>query len=570
MRTQHHSKTSLYSFLFAAVCAVIFLISLSVNHDYFYKLAYDNLFCYQLKQLAALLVMWLLGGAFLLLIRTTLSDSMVILLSFPTGLCLWALASFFLLMLGIPYTVPAVAVTLLAVYVLIFFLRRRISNERLQTDSLHNLPSVSPRNFSILAIFLGVMLLCSTGILYVFLSYDSYFYFINYGNALTILKSFADIVGSNSFTLTNIGQFLPLVNSYASFWGLDQSFQIQAFLTFNLLACFFYGILRLFRKNLSTKKALFFSALLTLFLASSTCFIILSSWVLANMYCMVYLFLIVFVIELTCVEAVPHSPTDDSASAGKQTVHNPEVCILVSMFLTALALLRKDGIIFAAFLCVWIALRNVWSGKTQLLIFLPAAIVELWWLFYVRIVLNASVGQAVYSSVTNNKNIFLVVAAIVSTCVYILLVHPFLEQLFRNRLSFPQGETLLLYLGMIGLIGLLTLRDWNFIVDNVDMTIRNMLLFPSIWGISAVMYAMLIVITMLKKPFWDADTFLWLGYIILNFISYSMVDSKWFWVNWDDSYMRVFLQIVPVIVFICGKKLSVLLRSYTPDHNSES
>lgn len=548
MRTQHHSKTSLYSFLFAAVCAVIFLISLSVNHDYFYKLAYDNLFCYQLKQLAALLVMWLLGGAFLLLIRTTLSDSMVILLSFPTGLCLWAFASFFLLMLGIPYTIPAVAVTLLAVYVLIFFLRRRISNDRLRTDSLRNLPAVSPRNFSILAIFLGVMLLCSTGILYVFLSYDSYFYFINYGNALTILKSFADIVGSNSFTLTNIGQFLPLVNSYASFWGLDQSFQIQAFLTFNLLACFFYGILCLFRKNLSAKKALFFSALLTLFLASSTCFIILSSWVLANMYCMVYLFLIVFVIELD----------------------SPETDILVSMFLTALALLRKDGIIFAAFVCVWIALRNIRSKKTQLLVFLPAAIVELWWLFYVRIVLNASVGQAVYSSVTNNKNIFLVVAAIVGTCVYILLVHPVLDRFFQSRLSFSQGETLLLYLGMIIMIGLLTLRDWNFIVDNVDMTIRNMLLFPSIWGISAVMYAMLIVITMLKKPFWDADTFLWLGYIILNFISYSMVDSKWFWVNWDDSYMRVFLQIVPVIIFICGKKLSALLQSYTPDHNSES
>lgn len=562
MRTGRHSKSYLYSLLFLAVCAIIFAISLWINHDYFYQLAYDNLFCYQLKQLAALCIMWMIGVLFLLLIRTVLSDSMVILLGFPTGLCLWTFASFFLLMAGIPYTVPAVAVILLAVYVVLFFLRRRASGRQLpgkafpgreNASSTHGLSFFLSCNFPILSVLLGAMLLCSTGIVYVFLSYDSYFYFINYGNSLTILKSFADIVGSNSFTLTNIGQFLPLVNSYAAFWGLDQSFQIQAFLTFNLLACFFYGSLCLFRKNLSAKKALFFSALLTLFLASSTCFIILSSWVLANMYCMVYLFLIVFVIDV-----------------GNHGIHNPEVCILVSMFLTALSLLRKDGIIFAAFVCVWIALRDMWSKKTQLLVFLPAAIVELWWLFYVRIVLDASVGQAVYSSVTNNKNIFLVVAAIVGTCVYILLVHPFLEHLFRNRLSFPQGETLLLYLGMIGLIGLLTLRDWNFIVDNVDMTIRNMILFPSIWGISAVMYAMLIVITMLKKPFWDADTFLWLGYIILNFISYSMVDSKWFWVNWDDSYMRVFLQIVPVIVFICGKKLSVLLRSYTPDHNSES
>ena len=561
MRTGRYSKSYLYSFLFLAVCAIVFAISLGTNHGYFYKLAYDNLISYQFRQLAALCVMWALGAAFLLLIRTTLSDLMVILVGFPTGLCLWAFASFFVLMVGIPYTIPAVAVTLLTVYVAIFFLRRRACGRQLpgkafpgreNASSTHGLRFFLSCNFPMLSVLLGAMLLCSTGIVYVFLSYDSYFYFINYGNALTILKNFADVAGTNSFTLTNIGQFLPLVNSYAFFWGLDQSFQMQAFLTLDLLACFFYGSLRLFGKNLSTKKALFFSALLTLFLASSTCFVILSSWVLANMYCMVYLFLIVFVIELTCEETAF------------------ETDVLVSMFLTALTLLRKDGIIFAAFLCVWIALRNIRSKKAQIMIFLPAAITELWWLFYVRIVLEASVGQAVYSSITNNKNIFLVIAAIAGACLYILLVHPILEALFQKRFSFPQGETFLLYMGMLGMIGLLTLRNWNFIADNVDMTIRNMLLFPSIWGISAIMYAVLIVITMLHKPFWDADTFLWLGYIILNFVSYSMVDSKWFWVNWDDSYMRVFLQIVPVIAFICGKKLSALLRFYTPDHNSES
>lgn len=561
MRTGRYPKSYLYSFLFLAVCAIVFAISLGTNHGYFYQLAYDNLISYQFRQLAALCVMWALGAAFLLLIRTTLSDLMVILLGFPTGLCLWAFASFFILMVGIPYTIPAVAVTLLIVYVGVFFLRRRVSGRQLPGKPFPvREPAASSRglrlflsyNLPMLSGLLGAMLLCSTGIVYVFLSYDSYFYFINYGNALTILKNFADVAGTNSFTLTNIGQFLPLVNSYVFFWGLDQSFQLQAFLTLDLLACFSYGSLRLFGKNLSTKKALFFSALLTLFLASSTCFVILSSWVLANMYCMVYLFLIVFVIELTCEETAP------------------ETDVLVSMFLTALTLLRKDGIIFAAFLCVWIALRNLRSRKAQLIIFLPAAVTELWWLFYVRIVLEASVGQAVYSSITNNKNIFLVIAAIAGACLYILLVHPILETLFQKRFSFPQGETFLLYLGMIGIIGLLTLRDWNFIADNVDMTIRNMLLFPSIWGISAVMYAALVVVTMLHKPFWDADTFLWLGYLILNFVSYNMVDSKYFWVNWDDSYMRVFLQIVPVITFICGKKLSALLRSYTPDHNSES
>ncbi len=70
------------------------------------------------------------------------------------------------------------------------------------------------------------------------------FYFVNYGHTLTILGNFRDIVGENSFTLTNISQFLPLVHSYMSFWGLDQAYQIQAFLTLNISLPPFSCVLR--------------------------------------------------------------------------------------------------------------------------------------------------------------------------------------------------------------------------------------------------------------------------------------------------------------------------------------
>ena len=46
-----------------------------------------------------------------------------------------------------------------------------------------------------LLLFLGFAFLVATGFTYSFVSYDSYFYFINYGNTLTIVRNFQDIVG---------------------------------------------------------------------------------------------------------------------------------------------------------------------------------------------------------------------------------------------------------------------------------------------------------------------------------------------------------------------------------------
>lgn len=553
------SKTLVYSLCFAVLCALFFVISMFINQSYFEAIAYDSVFLYQLRQLAAIAVLFGIGVLFLCAAAKTLSPIWILCFSFPVGCCIWVFISLLLLLLGIPYTFCLTMGVIAALLLLVFFVCKR-RKKTLQSCFHHSQDALALSLF-----FFSIACIASSGFVYSFVSYDSFFYFTNYGHTLAVVHNFKDIVGANSFTLTNISQFLPLLNAYTSFWGLDQCYQIQAFMTANIAVCFAYGLYQccllpsaqgdsLLLPALSVKRrALLYTAVFTLLLLSSTSFIVISTWVLANMYCMAYLFMAFLAFFLL------------SHLSGEQS----DCLLLISLFLAALTLLRKDGIIFAAFLLICFCSAERFSKKQLAFLFLPAAASEAVWLFYVRIILDAKVSQATYSSIANNKNIFFVCCIILGSYCYILFVHDIFKWIEKN-IPFIT-EYLILFAGMFLLfIASFILKDANTIIDNVDFVIRNMFRYPSSWGISGFIFGILLVLSVVKRFELDYFHFVWSGYAFLNLISYCIVDSKWFWLNWDDSYNRVLLQIVPVFVFIMAVKLLPLLRSYTPDHSSGS
>lgn len=548
------------SFLFAALCALFFLCSMFVNRSYFEAIAYDSVFFYQIKQLAAIFLLFLIGGLFLCAAIRSLSPAWILCFSFPVGCCIWVFTSLTLLLIGIPYTV-FITLTVIALLLLSTIIFCPHAKEHL----VKNHP-FSPDFVPFLLVFFGAACIASSGFIYKFVSYDSYFYFTNYGHTLTIVNNFKDIVGENSFTLTNISQFLPLLNAYTSFWGLDQCFQIQAFLTADILICFAYGLYQyalrsytpdqkslLFPKCTPKQRALLISAVFTLLLLSSTSFVVISSWVLANMYCMLYLFMAFLAFFLL-----------SHLSADKW-----DIWLLICLFLTALTQLRKDGIIFAAFLLICFCTTDLFSKKQLALMFLPAVISEALWLFYVRVVLDAQVEQAAYTSIANNKNILFVCAIIIGSYCYLYMAHGIFQWIKKKIPALT--EYIILSAGMLLLFAVsFKIKNTDIIIDNVDFVIRNMFRYPSSWGISGLIFGVLIVLSVINRFELDYFQFVWSGYAFLNLISYCVVDNKVLWVNWDDSYNRVLLQIVPVFVFVMAVKILPLLQSCIPDHSSES
>ena len=240
---------------FAGISFCIFIFSMFFNKTYFNTIAYDNIFLYEGKQFAAILLLFAIGFLFLYLTRHTLSMQWCILFSFPCGICLWCFVSFLELLIGIPYGMVSTLLFLAGILAILFFFHKRCSG------LTQRIPFDKSSALFIFSLFTGAALLISGGLVYSFVSYDSFFYFTNYGHTLAILGNFKDIAGNNSFTLTNISQFLPVLNAYTSFWGLDQCYQMQAMLTFTVAASFFYGLYCFVLKAQQAASPLLFSRL---------------------------------------------------------------------------------------------------------------------------------------------------------------------------------------------------------------------------------------------------------------------------------------------------------------------
>ncbi len=554
---------------FAGACFLIFLISMIVNKGYFEPITHESVVWYQCRQALAILLLYLIGNLFLCFVTARLKAIFRVLFAFPIGMCLWVFVSYVSLLAGLPYTMYNTMLFLVMVLSMTYLAARRYhelldrsENKARAFASGRQIPDPGSdkagtpqacdrmRTSHLHLITLGIAMLCSTGWLYVMISYDSLFYFINYGRALTVYQGFDAIAGANSFTLTNITQFLPLVCSYTAFWGLDQAYQIHAFLACNVVAAFGVGMYLITAQGrecrISEKdknRTLLFAILLSTVLATSTCYLVISGWFLANMPCMAYIFFLYLAAVLY----------------RKKLISQNISCMLICISLAALALLRKDGIIYDAFFMVWMCSIELFSKKRMAMLFAPAAALTLSWLAYVRLGMNVGVGRGFYTSIANNKNIVLCIAVILACVLYIVIGHDVIKQICKN-IRFLHEVDIMYLVFVLGLLYVLILH-FDITIDDWDYAIRNLFLYPSSWGISAVLFGILIMLSFVIRFNLRGDHFVWIGYALLNLISYCYVDNKVFWVNWDDSYNRVLMQIVPVMLLIVGKELFTLLKT---------
>ncbi|MDE6421518.1 MAG: hypothetical protein K2K87_13500 [Lachnospiraceae bacterium] len=245
---------NLLPYLFCIFGVLLLAVSMFTNHEYFWHLAHSSVVWYQTKQVLALLLLYVIGYVFLKVIQHHLSELWICLLAFPTAVCLWCFCSEFLLLADFTYRFWRVCF-LMSAGILACYVFRRLRHIPLQpvslpADQTHARSRITAYG-RIAAIVIGVCCLVSTGWTYVLLNYDSYFYFSDYGKALTLMMSYKDIVSDNSFVLTNIGQFLPLVSSYMTYWGLDSGAPVLGFFTFNLFSAFSIAVYEQLRARFS-------------------------------------------------------------------------------------------------------------------------------------------------------------------------------------------------------------------------------------------------------------------------------------------------------------------------------
>lgn len=536
-----------WSYIFLIFSILLFIISMFSNKSYFEAISINTVYCYQTRQVLCILLLYAIGFSFLKAIQHKLDDLAVCLLSFPTALCLWSFSSELLLLCDITYRFWRV-LFLICIFIAACYLIRTIKHLPLIKSSLSFCKVAS--------IVIGISCLVSTGFLYIVLNYDSYFYFSNYGKALALMMSYKDIVSDNSFVLTNIGQFLPLVSAYATYFKIDTIIPIQAFMIINLLLAYTVCIYRYARNFLSFKKATEYAALFLLILVTCSPFFLFTNWILSNTWVMFYLFFMFWL-----------SLQEDAHSHNSGLYYGIDIALLICLFAIAITMLRKDGLVIVSFLFVCYSIKHSLEATTidsinriapfswyrwlrysllPALLLLPATAYLTFYIYYLRHIICAQTTLATGSSLLaehQTKPMLLIVGLVF---IYLLFLHIPAEIFFKKYL--PHIMTMVFIMGILSLC----LIDITRFIEYTDAWLRN--LGGTAFGYSAIGILLSFGICLLKKSNYDYPFYLSINYILLVLIIYWNKGNTE--TNIDNSGLRALYQIIPI--FFCSMAFRIL------------
>lgn len=479
-------------------------------------------------QLLTILALLLLGLFLIICMRKGVRDIWTLLLAYPVGIAAYVLAGFSLLIFHIPFRAASVLLVLAGICLLLFlwqkpagYLKNELSLFR--QDCVQN----SKKRWYLwltAAVVVFFAIFAVSGVLTVSLSNDSMYYYSLYSRALV---QYGVYRREFNVFLTDVGQGAALIGTLPFFFGFNETFGIQQFFNINFLAIFTYAVYeQAVCAGGKGKKQVLFAGLSLLVLLSSMPFVIVSKWVMANVYFMEYLF-------ICCYLAFRFQPKSDAEKERIQEGLLPVQGILVAM----LSLLRMEGTVFVLFAVLCISLLAYRNRELTFCFLLPTAFFQIVYDF--RIFLTMDIA-APYAFLTEKKAL-VQLAGIAAVLLYVLLI--------RNRhFKKLQEHMIFLIILVLLLVNLgLCILDWTLYVGNLQAFGAN-LFNQSGWGLfPCFVIAMLVLLPKKGYPLQYEDL-LWIGYLLIT-LAVCWARDGILREGVGDSGNRVLLQVVPLIVF---------------------
>ena len=403
---------------------------------------------FMLRQVLTILGLFAAGFIPLRLLRERIDTVWVLLLSFPIGLSIYSVAGFLLLVCGVGFGIPGILILYVLLIVAAFLLRNKQGEKGQYDIALTVGGSVTVAVLSVVA--------CS-GLLSQYVTNDSVYYYSMYPS---ILVKDGFLSPALDKFLTDVGQTTAVIQSLPFMMGFDETFGIQHFFNFNFVLIFFRALFDS-TEILKDKKGLriMLSAAGTLFLVTSEPFIVLSKWVLSNVYFMDFLFILVLI----------------SLKAAKDERVSRDYAFLIILLASMLTMCRMEGGVMVFVIALTLSVLPF--GKRDMLILygLPLALMEL--SYYGTIYLK--IGVDPLYSFLSIKTVLMMAGLIFLYFVYIIFV--------RERLD--KGIVLLLlFIALLaGNLGLLAINHSRYIAD-IRAFILNIRLGNG-WGIFVIVMA---------------------------------------------------------------------------------
>ncbi len=437
---------------------------------------------YFMEQVIVILVLFTFGYVVNLCLCRGDVDMLEVLLAFPTGISLYSLTSFMLLVTGSPFnriSVTGICVLIAAICLLV----TAGSKKRAYKGG-----ASGKKLIIYLITVLCIAVISTSGILSVSVSNDSLYYYWMYPRALVtygFLRPQFDVF------LTDVGQTSATLNTLPFMYGFNEGFGIQTFLSINTVFAAVYALYRNAIARLEKKKAYIATVLLSALLICTQPILIMFKWIMSNGYFMCFMFIVVYAAYVFDRKR----DTDNTVDMGGRMV-------ILGILLLQMSMLRMEGIMVTLVLVICFSTLKYRNTELFCAFLLPEFVCALAYSFWVFVISNV---DAPYTFLTPKKAL-LQLAAIIAVSVYVMI--------FRGRRFDPVGKNMKVILPLVILAAnlVLFLMNKTLFLENLSAFARN-ISNRSGWGLFPMciigVYVLLFIVKFKKEEkgvgmtYWD-------------------------------------------------------------------
>lgn len=452
------------------------------------------------KAIIANMVLFILGYCLVEACLGTEERWLKWLLSFPFGIFVWTCLSIICLLLGIPYNIGVMGVTIAAFMGIVFliFLKRGVNIERVIRECA----------------FFGVLtVILSSGILRNIVGNDTTFFNESYGYWLVAEEGFAEGL---AVPILSTGLSVATLCSFFSMFGVDNMYLAQNIFRCLFIVIFYKSVENVCESPLKKKLALFGTVLLI----TSPAYSILSSWMVSNSFMMFELFMLVFFLF--------------NLAKGKEGYLFPTVLLTFVISFT-----RVEGMMLALFVIVCSATLNINKKKLNYII-IPSIIAQI---IYQVWCMKLNYQNKTTEVFISYKSVIILIAFMGAVFMFVQIKDKVILQPLMRMWGF-----IVIAMGVIGTIGLCVL-DYNKYLYNLKITLQNILYLGKTgsWGMTPLLFIICILLVIATRYFDHFIDTLWMGYFILV-LAICWSRESVLRISIADSGNRILIQIVPILV----------------------
>lgn len=500
---------------FLAVSCLILIVSRriavsNINGNALFELVSSLTEGNKIRQIIAAEVLFIAGRLITETILHKESSSVKVVWAFPVAVIAWTAESLFLLLTGIPFS--SVTMALLFIVILICIVARGWKNI-IQSDKQEFVREC--------LIFLSLSIIFSAGVLPTFMSSDSYYYVMQYGEILAKVHALTFDTAGAFMTWTGITP--ALLSSLAAFCGFETIITFFYHLVCSMLLCFGISLYDSASGVTADKKrSVFMAALATGCLIIVPSFELLASWIISNTYCMVFSF---FLMQGLYMYAMGEN-------------RSPEILIMLSAIVTCLTLSRAELCVTMAVI-IFIATYLKFSKKEMLVLSVPMAAAQILFLLRLDIQMSHS-RKAVYDNMLTPQVQTIMVVAVLGAVIYCVFMDKQPFRFLHDRMKWMIFAVL-----PASCIGICAVNPDKWLTS-IRATWYN--LATQFWGLFplfVLILAVLILIIVRRMNFHLMYAF---GYLFAGFLI-CLARKQPLRDGFGDSCNRVFMSAIPIILY---------------------